>query len=61
MSESALTLVMAHINLYLCNPHQVSASYPFSSIDASVHIDAYANAVSVWPGLRVSKCCNTYA
>ena len=35
---------MAHINLYLCNPHQASASYPFSSIDASVNADPDADA-----------------
>ena len=39
-----LTLVMAHINLYLCNPHQASASYPFSSINANVNADADADA-----------------
>ena len=32
--------VMAHINLYLYNPHQVSASYLSASIDASVNADA---------------------
>ena len=26
-------LVMVHIDLYLYNPHQVSVSYPFISID----------------------------
>ena len=31
---------MAHIDLYLYNPHQVSASYPLPSIDASVNADA---------------------
>ena len=46
---------MAHINLYLYNPHQVSRSYPFSSIDASVNTDSDANADSVWPGLKVSN------
>ena len=61
MSEPALTLVMAHINLYLYNPHQVSASYHMSSIDSSVNTDADANADSMWPGLKVSKYYNTYA
>ena len=42
--ESAWTLVIAHINLYLYNPHLASASYPFSSIDASVNADADADA-----------------
>ena len=37
---SAVTLLMAHIDLYLYNPHQASASYPFSSIDANVNDDA---------------------
>ena len=36
---SVLTLVVAHINLYLDNLHQASTSYPFSSIDASVNTD----------------------
>ena len=31
---------MATINLYLYNPHQASASYPFSIIDASFNADA---------------------
>ena len=39
---SVLTIVMTHINLYLKNSHQESASYPFSSIDASVNTDADA-------------------
>ena len=34
---------MAHIDFYLFNPHQASASYPFSSIDASVDADADAD------------------
>ena len=33
---------MADINLYLYNPHQVSASHPLLSIDASVNADADA-------------------
>ena len=37
LSASALMLVMGHINLYLYNPHQTSASYPFTSIDASIN------------------------
>ena len=37
---------MAHIDLYLSNPHQVSVSYPFSSIDASVIADADADTKS---------------
>ena len=41
---SALMLLMVHINLYVFNPHQTSASYPFSSIDASVNADTDANA-----------------
>ena len=32
-----------HIDLYLDNPHQASASYPFSSIDSSANIDAYVD------------------
>ena len=35
-------LVMAHIDLYLYNPHQMSVSHPFPSIDASVNGDADA-------------------
>ena len=35
-------LEMAHIDLYLDSPHQASASYPFSSINASVDVDAEA-------------------
>ena len=35
---------MAHITLYLYNPHQESASYPFSSTDASVNADTDADA-----------------
>ena len=31
---------MAHIDLYLYNSHQVSASYPLSNINASVNADA---------------------
>ena len=34
-------LAMAHINLYLYNPHQASVSYPFSSTDADVDPDAW--------------------
>ena len=34
---------MAHIDLYLYNPQQASASYPFSSIDANVN-DVNADA-----------------
>ena len=34
---------MVHINLYLYNPHQASASYPFSSIDTSVNADVDAD------------------
>ena len=33
------TNVMAHINLYLYEPQQASAPYPFTSIDTSVHAD----------------------
>ena len=33
---------MADIDLHLCNTHQVSVSYPFSSIDASINADADA-------------------
>ena len=44
VSVSALTLVIAHIDLYLYNPHQASASYPLLSIDASVNADADADA-----------------
>ena len=36
---------MAHINLYLYNPHQASASYPFSRIDISINADANADAL----------------
>ena len=37
---------MAHINLYLDNPHQALASYPLTSIDTSINADAddYADA-----------------
>ena len=34
---------MAHIDLYLDNPHQASTSYPFSSNDASMNTDSDAN------------------
>ena len=37
-----MTLVIAHINLYLDNPHQASISYPFSSINTSVNTDTDA-------------------
>ena len=37
-------LVMAHINLYLSNPPQVSASYPFASIDV-IGVNAEADAM----------------
>ena len=41
---SALGLVIARINLlYLYIPHQVSASYPFSSIDANIKADAHVD------------------
>ena len=35
---------MAHIDWYLCNPHQASVSYPFSDIVASANADADAGA-----------------
>ena len=35
---------MAHIDLYLKNPHQAPASYPFSSIDASINADTDVDA-----------------
>ena len=35
---------MVHINLYLYNPHQASALYPFSSIDTSVNADVNTDA-----------------
>ena len=35
-------IVMAHIDLYLDNPHHASSSYPFSSIDTSVNADSDA-------------------
>ena len=37
-------LVMAYIDLHLYNLHQVLASYPISSIGASVNVDAIADA-----------------
>ena len=43
-SVSALTLVIAHIDLYLFNPHQASVSSPFSSFDACINADADADA-----------------
>ena len=42
-SCKALVLVMAHVNVYLCNPHQASESYPLSSIDASINADVEAD------------------
>ena len=39
LSVSVDTFVMAHINSYLHNPQQASASYPFSRIDTSVNAD----------------------
>ena len=33
-------LVMAHINLNLYNLHQPLASYPFSSTETSINVDA---------------------
>ena len=44
LSASALPFVMAHINLYLYNPHQASASYPVSSIDTSINTEADSDA-----------------
>ena len=41
-------LVMTHINLYLYNPHQASASYPFTSIDTSSNADADAGLKEVF-------------
>ena len=35
---------MAHINLYLHNAYQASASYPFSNIDPSVNAEADSDA-----------------
>ena len=35
---------MAHIDLHLDNPHQASASYPFSSIDTSLNTGADADS-----------------
>ena len=63
---AALTLLIAHINLYLNNPHQVSVSYPFSSIDAIVNVDGdtgarcyqgvrtYLEGISISPSLSLS-------
>ena len=34
---------MAHIDLYLDNPNQASALYPFSNIDTNVNTDAHAD------------------
>ena len=58
-SGSALTLVVAHIDLYLYNPHQTSASYPFSSIYAAGNADADTDTrcdqgqrIWSWPGLN---------
>ena len=41
---SKLMLEMAHINVYLYNSHQDSASYPFSSIDGRANAEADADA-----------------
>ena len=63
---AALTLLIAHINLYLNNPHQVSVSYPFSSIDTIVNADGdtgarcdqgvrtYLEGISISPSLSLS-------
>ena len=52
-SATALTLVMAHINFYLYNPHQASASY---GIPIYKHWHYYQcwfwRRRSVWPGLK---------
>ena len=48
---SALTLVMAHVDLYLENPHQASASYPFSSMDASDNSETRSDQ-----GLKLVLC-----
>ena len=52
-SATALTLVMAHINFYLYNPHQASASY---GIPIYKHWRYYQcwfwRRRSVWPGLK---------
>ena len=45
---SALTLLMAHIDLDLYNANQVPASYPFSGIDARVNADAESDADAVY-------------
>ena len=41
---TALTLVMSHIDLYMCNPHQVSVSNSFTGFDASLITDADSEA-----------------
>ena len=40
--QTTPSVSVAYINLYLHNPHQASASYPFSNIDASINADADA-------------------
>ena len=39
-SVSALTLVIAHIDSYLFNPHQAPVSSPFSNFHACINADA---------------------
>ena len=36
---------MAHIILYLYNPHQAIASYPITSIDSDADVDALSSLV----------------
>ena len=40
-------LVMAHINLNLYNLHQPLASYPFSSTETSINVDADTDVLYV--------------
>ena len=46
---------MAHIDFCLCHSHQVSASYPFSSIGTGIYIDTDA-AADTWCGHGLNQC-----
>ena len=37
---------LAHIDFYLDNPHQVSVSFPYASVDVIVNIDTDTDVVA---------------